>query len=194
MGEVLWRVPNVRPSISYTSRPPRAGELEGQHYHFVTRAEFEAMRARGEFLEWAEVHGNCYGTSRAYVEKLLAEGADVILTIDVQGAAQTRQLFPEALSVFILPPSFGVLLARLDVRGANGAEDLQVRLQNARDELAQYPHFEYIVINDKLEPAVAELAAIIVAARCRRPRRTAQVERIRKTFEEPNQPTEVTKP
>lgn len=181
--EVLERVPGVKPSISYTSRAPRAGELNGVHYHFVTREEFAALIERGEFLEWAEVHGNLYGTSHRYVEALLAGGNDVILTIDVQGAAQTRQLFPAASSVFILPPSLQALLERLGERGSNDAEDLQVRLQNALAELAHYPNYDYIVINDKLAQAVDELAAIILAERCRCARRTAEVESVYQTFQ-----------
>lgn len=182
VGEALKRVPNARPSVSSTSRPPRAGELNGVHYHFVTRTEFSALIERGEFLEWAEVHGNFYGTARRAVETLLAAGADVILTIDVQGAAQTRHLFTDAISVFILPPSYQALLARLGERGANGAADLELRLQNARAEIAHCAQFDYVVINDELEPASAELAAIILAERCRHTRRLADIEQIRQTF------------
>jgi guanylate kinase len=180
--EVLERVPGVQPSVSYTSRTPRTGEVPGVHYHFVSRAEFDLMIARGEFLEWAKVHENFYGTSHPYVEQLLAAGHDVILTIDVQGAAQMRRFFPASVSVFILPPSYPVLLARLGIRGANSKADLQVRLQNALDEVAQYPNFDYVVINDDLPQAVEELSAIIIAERCRRARRTAAVEEIRQTF------------
>jgi guanylate kinase len=181
--QVLKRVAGVKPSVSYTSRAPRVGEVNAVHYHFVTRADFETLVAQGEFLEWAEVHGNLYGTSRRAVEALQAEGNDVILTIDVQGAAQARQLFPTAVSIFILPPSFQTLLERLGGRGGNSAADLQVRLQNALFEIAQYPNYDYIVINDKLAQAVDELAAIIRAERCRRDRRTAVVESIRETFQ-----------
>ena len=180
--EALRRVPGLKPSVSYTSRAARTSESHGVHYHFVSREEFAALIERGEFLEWAEVHGNLYGTSRHYVEALLAQGSDVILTIDVQGAAQTRQLFPAAVSVFILPPSFEALLARLDERGSNDAKDLQLRLQNALAELAEYINYDYIVINDKLAQAADELAAIILAERCRRARRTAEVESIYQTF------------
>lgn len=181
--EVLKRVPGVKPSISYTSRLPRAGEQHGEHYHFVTRTEFDLMIARGEFLEWAKVHDNFYGTSRPFVEALLAAGHDVILTIDVQGAAQMRRFFAEAISVFILPPSYEVMLARLGGRGANDAADLSLRLQNARDEIAQAPHFDYVVINDQLPQAVEELAAIVIAERCRRTRRAATIEAICQTFQ-----------
>ena len=191
--EVLKRVPGIKPSVSYTSRAPRAGETHGLHYYFVARAEFEALAAQGDFLEWAEVHGNLYGTSRRYVEALLAEGVDVILTIDIQGAAQTRKLFPAAVSVFILPPSFQALLERLNERGSNNAADLQVRLQNALIELAHYSNYDYIIINDKLAQAVDELAAIIIAERCRLARRAAEVENIGRTFQMFGQPAGETK-
>lgn len=183
VSAVLAHLPGVKPSVSYTSRAPRDGECDSLHYHFVTRAAFVAMIERGEFLEWAEVHGNFYGTSRLAVEKLLAAGNDVILTIDVQGAAQTRLLWPDAISVFILPPSFQAMLKRLGERGANRGADLELRLQNARTEIAQCEHFDFVVINDTLAPAVAELTAIILAERCRRTRRRAAIEQIRQTFE-----------
>lgn len=183
--EVLKRVPGLKPSISYTSRTPRVGELHGEHYHFVERGEFDLMIARGEFLEWAKVHDNFYGTSRPYVEQLLVAGNDVILTIDVQGAAQMRRFFPDSISVFILPPSYEVMLARLGGRGANSGADLALRLQNALTEIAQYPNFDYVVINDQLMQAVEDLAAIVLAERCRRVRRTATVEIICQTFKQP---------
>jgi guanylate kinase len=183
--EVLNCVPGVRSSISYTSRAPRAGEVDGEHYHFISRTEFDLMIARGEFLEWAKVHENFYGTSYPFVQQLLAAGHDVILTIDVQGAAQVRRYFPASVSVFIMPPSYQVLLSRLDGRGANHPADLALRLQNALDEIAQYSHFDYVVINDELPHAVEELAAIILAERCRAKRRTALVEQIRQTFIQP---------
>src|SRR5262245_58515196 len=121
VGAVIEADERVKESISFTSRPARAGERNGVHYHFVSINEFEAMIGRGEFLEWAEVHGNLYGTSRRLVEELRAAGHDVILTIDVQGAAQARVLFPDAVGVFVLPPSCETLLERLETRGANAA-------------------------------------------------------------------------
>lgn len=172
----------VKESVSFTSRTPRAGEQHGVHYYFVARAEFEAMIERGDFLEWAEVHGNLYGTSRKVVEELRAAGRDVILTIDVQGADQARKLFSDAISVFVLPPSRDTLLRRLDTRGANSSEDLQTRLKNALYELAQYKNFDYIVINDDLNRATGELAAIVTAERCRRNRRSEIAEQIINTF------------
>ncbi len=183
VSEVLNRDERIKPSVSFTSRAPRNGEKDGVHYNFVSADEFRAMIERGDFLEWAEVHGNLYGTSRRFVEQLRGEGFDVILTIDVQGAEQARKLFPDAVGVFILPPSYQTLLDRLDTRGANGAEDLQIRLRNAQDELAQAKHFDYIVINDDLAQATNELAAIVLAERCRASRRNEQVAKIINTFE-----------
>lgn len=182
VSEALKSLARVKPSVSYTSRAARVGEQAGVHYHFVARAEFEAMIGAGDFLEWAEVHGNLYGTSRRYVEQLRAAGDDVLLTIDVQGAAQTRYLFPDAISVFILPPSHPTLLDRLSKRGANSLQDTQLRLRNARAEVAQYEDFDYVIINDNLPQATVELAAIILAERCRRARRSAVAEQILKTF------------
>lgn len=178
----LRRLQNLRPSVSYTSRAARQGEEDGQHYHFVTLEAFREMAGRGEFLEWAEVHGNLYGTSRSYVNQVLAAGSDVILTIDVQGAANARRAFPEAISIFILPPSYETLVERLETRGANHADDLRVRLVNALHEIEQYQYFDYLVVNDDLEDAVRELAAIIVAARCRCSQRAESAESILQTF------------
>jgi guanylate kinase len=182
VNRVLERMGQVVSSVSYTARAPRAGEAQGVDYHFITRVEFEAMIARGEFLEWAEVHGNLYGTSRRCVEELRATGADVILTIDIQGAANARRAFPEAVSVFILPPSYEALVKRLETRGANQGDDLQMRLRNAKRELEEYRHFDYLVVNDDLEEATRELSAVLIAERCRRSSRTAIAQSILQTF------------
>jgi len=173
----------VKESVSFTSRRARVGEHDGVHYHFVSRDKFETMLGDGDFLEWAEVHGNLYGTSRRHVEELLADGNDVILTIDVQGATQARVLFPDALSIFVLPPSREILLQRLETRGANAAEDLQIRLINALYELAQFKHFDYVIINDDLKRATSELLAIITAERCRLKQRGEIAEQIIQTFQ-----------
>lgn len=178
VAEVLRRMNGICASVSYTSRLPREGEEHSKHYHFVTRAEFEAMIARNEFLEWAEVHGNLYGTSRVYVQELLASGFDVILIIDVQGAAIIRRDFPEAVTVFILPPSYEAMLARLHVRDAGKTESLELRLHNAEEEVAQYKFYDYLIVNDELEQAVQEFAAIILAERCRREKRAAAADSI----------------
>jgi guanylate kinase len=180
VNEALQRLEGVRDSVSYTSRAPRAGEEHGRDYHFVARAEFEAMIARDELLEWAEVHGNLYGTSRVFVSEVLAAGQDVILTIDVQGAAITRRLFPDAISVFILPPSYEVLIERLHLRDAGQTE--AVRLRNAAAELEQYKNYDYLIVNDELDSAVQEFTAIILAARCRSNGRAALAETILEHF------------
>lgn len=182
VAEVTARDPRVKPSISFTSRPPREGEANGVHYHFVSREEFEAMIVRGELLEWAEVYGNLYGTSRTLVERLRGEGFDVILTIDVQGAEIARDIFPDAVGIFILPPSFEAMTGRLNVRGVNGQQDLSIRLKNARAEIDEREKYDYLVINDELEQAVTELAAIITAERCRMSRRKRLADQILNTF------------
>jgi guanylate kinase len=178
----LGRDSRARPSISFTSRRPRAGEKQGVHYHFVSRAEFEAMVANGDFLEWAEVHGNLYGTSLRAVEEVRSSGSDVILTIDIQGAAQARRLFPDAVSVFIMPPSLDALVERLESRGTDTAHDRRLRLESALHEMEQYVNFDYVVINDDLDRAVDELGAIITAERCRTARRREVAARILHTF------------
>lgn len=182
VNEVLQRLPGVSASVSYTSRTPRIGEEHSRHYHFVTRAEFEAMIERQELLEWAEVHGNLYGTSRRYVEQVLAAGSDLILVIDVQGAAIVRQKFPHAVTIFILPPSYDAMLTRLHGRDAGKTDGLELRLRNAEAEVAQYEFYDYLIINDELEVAVQECAAIILAERCRRQKRAAAAERILEHF------------
>lgn len=136
----------------------------------------------GEFLEWAEVHGNLYGTARKAVYELLESGTDVIVTIDVQGAANARRAFPDAVSVFIMPPSYETLIDRLNIRGANSTEDFKLRVRNAQYEIEQFRFFDYVIINDDLTHAVNELTAIIIAARCRRQQRTKQAESILQTF------------
>ncbi len=178
----LRRDSRTRPSISFTSRRLRAGEEQGVHYHFISRAEFEAMIANGDFLEWAEVHGNLYGTSRRAVEEIRSSGSDVILTIDIQGAAQARKLFPDAVSVFVMPPSLDALARRLENRGTDTAQDRRLRLDSALHEMEQYVNFDYVVINDDLDRAIDELVAIITAERCRRTRRLEVAARILQTF------------
>jgi guanylate kinase len=178
----LRRDSRARPSISFTSRRLRAGEEQGVHYHFISRAEFEAMIANGDFLEWAEVHGNLYGTSRRAVEEIRSSGSDVILTIDIQGAAQARKLFPDAVSVFVMPPSLDALARRLENRGTDTAQDRRLRLDSALHEMEQYVNFDYVVINDDLDRAIDELVAIITAERCRTARRREIAARILQTF------------
>jgi guanylate kinase len=179
---VLKSVPDLGYSVSFTTRAAREGEVHGQHYFFVLPAEFEQMIGAGEFLEWAYVHGNRYGTSRTQVERELAEGRDIILEIDVQGAANVRRLSVDAIGVFILPPSFQVLSARLIARGSENPADLAVRLRNARGEVERYREFEYVVINDDAEQAAGQLASIIYAERARRERQEQAAQQVLATF------------
>ncbi|HEU4857170.1 MAG TPA: guanylate kinase, partial [Rhodanobacteraceae bacterium] len=152
-----------------TTRAPRAGDVDGVQYHFVDRARFEAMIARGEFLEHAEVFGNYYGTSRSAVEPMLATGRDVLLEIDWQGAAQVRRAMPGCVSIFILPPSRGELERRLRARATDSEATIGKRLAASRGELRHAGEFDCIVVNDDFEDAVAALQAIVHAARTERP-------------------------
>ncbi|HET6861923.1 MAG TPA: guanylate kinase [Pyrinomonadaceae bacterium] len=161
------RVPNLSYSVSYTTRAPRNGEVEGREYFFVNRNTFGEMVAAGEFLEWANVHGNLYGTAKRQVLDETANGVDIILEVDVQGAASVRKLLVDSISVFILPPSYEVLRDRLIARGTDSPEELEVRLRNAPQELSQYTAFDYVILNDRLDRAAAQLASIIDAERAR---------------------------
>ncbi|MCX8116228.1 MAG: guanylate kinase, partial [Burkholderiaceae bacterium] len=167
VNALLARDPAIALSISYTTRPPRPGEVDGREYHFVSVAEFEARRARGEFLESAEVHGNFYATSRPWIEERLREGRDVLLEIDWQGARQVKQVFRDAIGIFILPPSIEALEQRLHKRGQDAPAVIARRLLAAGSEIAHAPEFDYIVINEDFERALADLAAIVTAARLR---------------------------
>jgi guanylate kinase len=160
-------LPNLRMSRSYTSRPPRADERTGVDYNFVSRDTFDAMNARGEFLEWADVFGNLYGTSRQDTERLLASGQDVVLTIDVQGVFQVKAQGLDYTGIFILPPSFEVLERRLRGRSADSEDSIQRRLRTACREVFHYAEYDYVVINDQLEPTVVRLQEIIAAERSR---------------------------
>jgi guanylate kinase len=157
-------------SVSCTTRQPRPGEVDGRDYYFLSRDAFEAARARAEFAEWAPVHGNFYGTLRREVDRVLAGGQHVLMDIDIQGARQFADAFPGAVRVFVLPPSGEVLLDRLAGRGTEGAESLALRLRNARDEVAAAREYEYVVVNDALERAVAQVASILDAEGARRER------------------------
>jgi guanylate kinase len=164
---VLDVVPNLSYSVSFTTRAPRASEINGREYFFVSREVFDEMVAAGEFLEWACVHGNYYGTAKRQVAEETAAGVDIVLEVDVQGAASVRQLLLDSVSIFILPPSYEVLKARLIARGTDSPEELEVRLHNAPEELRQYSAFDYVIINDEVDRAVAQLASIIDAERAR---------------------------
>jgi len=182
--EVLRRVPNIGYSISFTTREPRVGEQHGQDYFFVSSAEFENLIGQGAFLEYAIVHGNYYGTSRREVERNLGEGRDVILEIDVQGAAAVKQLLPEAVGVFILPPSFEVLRDRLEQRASENPMNLATRLANAAGEVGRYREFDYVLINDEIERAATVLGSIFYAERSRLTRMAAAAQAVFETFTE----------
>jgi guanylate kinase len=160
---LLTRRSDVGYSVSCTTRAPRSGEREGVDYHFLTRAAFDAAIANGEFAEWADVHGNRYGTLKREIEKVMVAGKHVMLDIDVQGARQVVERFPQALTIFVVPPSLDALLARLQNRGTENAEVIALRLQNARTELAEAERYQHIVVNDELESAVARVGAVIDA-------------------------------
>ena len=152
-------------SISHTTRAPRAGEQNGREYHFTDVANFLAKTRAGDFLEWAEVHGNYYGTSKSWIEAEMAAGRDVLLEIDWQGAQQVRKLFPAAIGVFILPPSIDALECRLAGRGTDAAETIARRLAAARDEMRHAAEFDYVIINDDLQQALADLLSVVRASR-----------------------------
>ncbi|MEW5746578.1 MAG: guanylate kinase [Nitrospirota bacterium] len=160
-------LPGIRYSVSYTTRAPRPGEIDDVHYTFVDAAAFRAMAAAGEFVEWAEVHGNFYGTSRRRIEELLQAGTDVILDIDVQGARQIRRSLPGCLLLFILPPSMEVLKQRLTGRMSDTAAVIERRLRNALAEIAEYKNYDYVIINDLFDEALRDLSSIVLAERVR---------------------------
>jgi guanylate kinase len=161
----LKSLDRLKYSISYTTRKARGAERDGVEYYFVGEAELVDMRDRGEFLESAEVHGCLYGTHRASIERMVNEGSDVILDIDVQGARQILSQLPEAVTVFVLPPSREILESRLRMRNLNDPDDLERRLKNAAPEVMLYARFKYVIVNDDLERAIRDLVAIITAER-----------------------------
>ncbi len=167
LKRILVAVPNISFSVSHTTRPPRAGEQEGIDYYFIDREGFEKMRDAGDFLEWAEVHGNLYGTSRSAVTDRLETGQDIILDIDVQGAGQVKARLSESRAVFILPPSWQELEKRLAGRGTDTSETISLRLSNARKEILHMEWFDHIIINDDIDQAVDLLKSIILAERSR---------------------------
>ena len=163
--ELLTADPNVQLSISYTTRAPRPGELNGQDYHFISMDEFMVMLGNGEFLESAEVYGNRYGTSQPWITGKMQEGKDILLEIDWQGAAQVRKIFPEAIGIFILPPSIGTLRERLKNRSQDTDEIIERRMQAARDDISHVGEFDYVIINNDFKEAVRDLLAVVRAAR-----------------------------
>ena len=157
--------PHIDLSVSYTTRNPRSGEQDGKDYHFVSREAFLAMANRGEFLESAEVYGNLYGTSQIWISQEIATGRDVLLEIDWQGAAQVRRLFPDCISVFILPPSIAALESRLKSRGKDNDTVIAKRLAAAREDIAHVAEFDYVIINDNLNNALRELDAVVLSTK-----------------------------
>jgi guanylate kinase len=168
----------IRLSVSYTTRAPREGEVDGREYHFVSRGDFEAMIAAGDFLEHANVYGNFYGTSRRWIEDQLAGEHDVLLEIDWQGAAQVRRLFPRMVGIFVLPPSIDELRRRLTARGKDSPEVIERRMASAREEISHVLEFEYIIVNEQFDAAVADLQAVVRAARLSRERRAGRLARL----------------
>lgn len=167
VNAVLAEDSNVLLSVSYTTRAPRPGEVSGREYHFVDRTTFEGMLERSEFLESAEVHGNQYGTSQKWIADTRAQGHDIIMEIDWQGAQQIRRLFPDTVSLFILPPSLAELERRLRSRGKDSEESIRERMRNATEEIGHVAEFDYVIINKDFEEARRDLAAVIRAVRLR---------------------------
>jgi guanylate kinase len=157
--------PHINLSISYTTRDPRPGEHDGKDYHFVSRETFLAMAKRGEFLESAEVYGNLYGTSQTWISQEVSKGRDVLLEIDWQGAAQVRRLFPDSISIFILPPSREALEQRLKGRGQDNDAVIAKRMAAVREDVAHIAEFDYVIINDNLNEALRELNAVVLSAK-----------------------------
>ena len=180
--KLVQMLPNLRMSRSYTSRPARVGERDGVDYNFISREEFQRRINASEFLEWADVFGNYYGTSLTDVDGLLAAGQDIVLVIDVQGARQVKARGVDHTAIFVMPPSFEVLEKRLRGRSKDSEEQMQRRLDTARAEASSYIDYDYVVVNDSLEPTVVRLKEIIAAERSRTHRMKPVAESIIETF------------
>ena len=180
---ILQSVPRIGYSISFTTRAARDGETHGKDYFFVSREEFERLIENNALLEYAEVHQNFYGTSSEQVKNEIEAGRDVILEIDVQGAAKVLAVFPDAVSIFILPPSYRVLEARLTARATEKMDHLALRLRNSAGEVSRYTEFKYIVVNDDIERATNDLQTIILAERLRRDRQESVIQSILSSFD-----------
>jgi guanylate kinase len=183
LTRVLDDMPGLRFSVSHTTRPPRPGEDDGVEYHFVDRPAFERLRDDGQLLEWAEVHGNLYGTGLEEYRRARARGVDLLLDVDVQGAAQVRGKMPEAVTVFILPPSYEVLERRLRGRGKDDEAAMKRRLAAAGRELHAFERYDYAIVNDDLDACVEALKSIVRAARCRVSHVVDRARAIERTFE-----------
>jgi len=182
IDRVLKTVPGISYSVSFTTRAPRVTEQNGREYFFVDRSTFEQMIERGEFLEWADVYGQLYGTSAKQVERERAAGHDIILEIDVQGAASIRRKISDAVSIFILPPSSELLRNRLRARGTDSAEALDKRLRGAPSEVEQYRNFQYVILNDDINRASHQLASVIYSERARRERQEVSLRHVLEDF------------
>lgn len=161
--EIVKVLPNLRFSVSYTTRQPRDGEVNGEDYYFIDEKRFREMIGNNEFAEWAEVHGNYYGTSKKVLNDIINSGLDVILDIDVQGAAQIKKNIGGGVYIFVLPPTIEELRRRLDIRGQNRPEEIQRRLERALDEIREYKNYDYVIVNDRFEEALNALKSIIIA-------------------------------
>lgn len=182
LSRVLADTDRLRFSVSHATRAPRPGERDGVEYHFVAPAEFRSLMAQGRFLEWAEVHGELKGTGRGEYERAEQDQVDLLLDLDVQGAAQLRLKFPDAVTVFIMPPSQEALAARLRQRGSDSGASLARRLADAAEEISLYREYQYVIINDDVDRSVLSLKSIIRAARCRTARLDPQARAILATF------------
>ncbi len=181
--EVLKILPNIGYSVSFTTRKMRDGEENGKDYFFVSKKQFKDLIEKGEFLEFAIVHGNYYGTSLNFVKAETDAGRDVVLEIDVQGAESIRKIFPHAVSIFILPPSFEVLQKRLTARATEKKEDLTLRLQNSHAEVRRFVEFEYVIINNEVTKATNDLKVIVLAERLKRIRQSDSIKAILDSFD-----------
>jgi len=164
---IMAAMHNVKTSVSYTTRKPRQGEVDNEDYSFISQKKFRSMIQKGEFVEWAEVHGNLYGTSRKRLEKIINDGFDVILDIDTQGAQQIRKTYGHGVFIFILPPSMTELRDRLEKRMSNTKEDMERRLKRASEEIRAYKTYDYVIVNDLLKSSLSKFESIIVAERQR---------------------------
>ena len=181
--EVRSMLPDLGYSVSHTTRPQRFGEENGREYFFVTKEEFERRIGGGDFLEYANVHGNLYGTSFRESEKVFNTGRDLIVEVDVQGAIQISEKLPESISIFILPPSFEILKARLTARGTEGEAELRTRLRNAFNEVLEYEKFKYVIVNEDLGTAARQIASIVNAERQRLDRQADAIRDILDSFD-----------
>lgn len=182
VNALLARDPTLCLSVSCTTRAPRSGETDGKDYRFVSQADFDAMRQNNQLLEWAEVHGNYYGTPRDKIDQAIAFGQDILLEIDWQGARQVKKLFPQAIGVFILPPSISTLRERLTQRGQDAESVIERRIEAASEEISHAPEFEYVIINQDFSVALTQLSQIIETAKLQYPRQLARHTDLFKSF------------